>query len=92
MCAYNMRGRRVAYDNIAVGSATGVERTLPNSTSDLAAVTDPSLHSPDEVSGSGNSLELPRYNNIAVGEQPGIEDTDNATADKLTSDGETVEN
>lgn len=27
MCAYNMAGRKVAYDNIAVGSATGRERT-----------------------------------------------------------------
>lgn len=27
MCAFTLRGRRVAYDNIAVASATGRERT-----------------------------------------------------------------
>lgn len=88
--AYAIRGRRVAYDNIAVGEVAGAERTLPQSTSDDTGVTDPSLYSPDAVSPYGGVLETGGFSNIANAELPGVEDTDNGTADKLTSDGETV--
>lgn len=94
--AYNYRGRRVAYDNIAVGAATGPERTLPESTSDHTrydgtSVSDPSLYSPDGVSVQGSALETGTISNIAIGSSGGIEDTDNDTADKLTTDSETVD-
>jgi len=72
--AYNYRGRRVAYDNVAVGSVAGPERHNGETPS-------PSEYGSREAGG---------FTNIAVGALPGIEDTDNATADKLTSDGETV--
>ena len=88
--AYNYRGKRVAYDNIAVGEIAGVERTLGGSVSTLADVSDPSLYSPDAVSGYGGVLETGGFSNIAAAELPGVEDTDNAGADKLTSEGETV--
>lgn len=32
MCAFTLRGRRQAYDNIASGSATGSERTIAGET------------------------------------------------------------
>ena len=87
---FNYRGRRVAYDNIAVGSIAGVERTIGQSTSDLSEVSDPSLYNIDGVSPYGAVKEGGGLSNIANAALPGIEDTDNATADKLTSDGETV--
>ena len=75
--AYVLRGKRVAYDNIAGGSIAGVERTngFTPSPSDYGGAVG--------EAGRGGS-------NIANAELPGVEDTDNATADKLTSDGETV--
>ena len=75
--AYNLRGRRVAYDNIASGSVAGFENHHPaNEVSDVSAY--------------GNSREAGGFSNISVGNLPGVEDTDNNSADKLTSDGETV--
>ena len=74
--AYVLRGKRVAYDNIAGGSIAGVERTNGFTPS-------PSDYGEPGQAGRGIS-------NIANAERPGVEDTDNATADKLTSDGETV--
>ena len=71
------RGKRVAYDNIAAGSATGVERHY-------GAVTSPVHH--------GRTWESGGVSNIAAGELPGVEDTDNATGDKLTCSGEDVAN
>ena len=73
--AYAIRGKRVAYDNIASGAATGTERHFGITTS---------------PSGYGNSWETGGFSNIASAALPGVEDTDNATADKLTSDGEDV--
>ncbi len=35
--SYNLRLRRVAYDNIAVGSATGIERTKGTNSTQLLA-------------------------------------------------------
>ena len=95
--AYSYRGKRTAYDNIAAGSVAGVERTLPQSTSDHTrydgtSVTDPSLYSPVAVSPYGAILETGGFSNIANAELPGVEDTDNATADKITSAGEDVAN
>ena len=69
------RGRRVNYDNIAAGSATGVERTFGSATS---------------TSHYGTAWEAGGFSNISVGNRPGVEDTDNANADKLTSDGEDI--
>ena len=95
--AFVLRNRRVAYDNIAIGEATGVERTLPASTSDSTredgtSVSDPSLYSPDAVSVQGSALEAEQsITNIAVATSGGVEDTYNATADKLTSQGESVQ-
>ena len=73
-----MRGRRVAYDNVAAGSVAGPENVI-------AGVSWVSL-----VSQNKNPLDALGFNNVAVGTSGGIEDTDNATADKLTSDGETI--
>lgn len=36
--SYTIRGRRVAYDNIAVGAATGQERTKGTLTSEVLAL------------------------------------------------------
>ena len=76
--AYNMRGRRVAYDNVAVGSVAGPERVI-------AGVSWTSL-----VSQQTNPLDALGFNNVAIGTSGGIEDTENSVADKLTSDGETI--
>ena len=75
--AYVLRGKRVAYDNIAVGSIAGVERTnrFTPSPSDYGGF----------IGQAGRGIS-----NISNASLPGVEDTDNATADKLTSDGETV--
>lgn len=98
--AYNYRGRRVAYDNIAVGEATGRELTISMSTQqdNVETVTDVSLYNAYAVSVPGNraenltagSSDLGTFNNIANAVLPGIEDNDNANADKFTSEGETI--
>ena len=98
MCAMNFRGRRVNYDNIAVGSPAGVERTLPLSTSDSTredgtSVSDPSLYNPDGVSvfGDINTGIGAGFTNISVGNRPGIEDIQEGSANpKITSAGENV--
>ena len=93
--AYAYRGKRTAYDNIAVGSVAGNERTIGQSSSDLADLSDPSLYNPD-VSGYGGVRETGGFSNIANAELPGIEDTNKfntsgtVSPEKLTSDGETV--
>ena len=93
------RGRRVNYDNVAVGSAwLGPENTLGMSTQqdNITAVTDVSLYNRQAVSAPGCAIENAAggasgtFTNIANAELPGVEDTDNGTADKLTSDGEVV--
>ena len=76
--AYNMRGRRVAYDNVAVGSRTGPENVI-------AGVSWVSL-----VSQNTNPLDRLGFGNVAVGSSGGIEDNTDAEATKYTSDGETV--
>ena len=76
--AYALRGRRVAYDNVAVGSVAGPERVI-------AGVSWVSL-----VSQNTNPLDALGFNNIGVGTSAGIEDNTNAKADKFTSDGETI--
>lgn len=94
--AYNYRGRKVAGDNIAVGSPAGVERTLPLSTSNSVrengtSVSDPSLYSPDGVSvfGDANVGIGAGFTNISVANRPGIEDIAEGVANpKITSDGE----
>ena len=100
--AYNYRGRRVAYDNIAAGEATGVENTISMSTAqdNVEAVTDVSAYNPQEVSPYGNVKERltatvsdgQTITNLEVAGPPGIEDNTNAEADKFTSDGETITN
>ena len=99
--AYAYRGRRVAYDNIAVGSVAGKEHTISMSTrqDNVDAVTDPSLYNVREVSQQGNRLESltagaatkGTVDNIANAVLPGIEDNTNAEGTKYTSDGEDVE-
>ena len=76
--AYNLRGRRVAYDNIAAGSVAGPENVI-------AGVSWVSL-----VSQNTNPLDSKGFNNVAIGTSGGIEDTENGTGDKLTSDGEDI--
>ena len=76
--AFNFRGRRVAYDNVAVGSVAGRENHIVGSSATSLTST------------FGPEHEVGMITNIANAELPGIEDTDNATADKLTTDGETV--
>ena len=99
--AYNYRGRRVAYDNISVGSISGIENTIGMSTlqdNSTSAVTDEvSLWNPQTVSLYGNAREGltagssgGTVNNISVSNPPGIEDTENSVGDKFTSDGETI--
>ena len=88
--AFAYRGKRTAYDNIAVGSIAGVERTIGQSTTDLADVSDASLYNIDAVSPYGNVKERGGISNISAAQLPGVEDTENVNADKLTSDGETV--
>lgn len=94
--AFNYRGRRVAYDNIAVGSVAGKENTLSMSSNTpgmTSSVTDVSIYNVQEVSQMGNyPFEQGSITNIAVGERPGIEDTENAAGDKFTSEGETITN
>ena len=90
--AYNLRGRRVAYDNIAAGSVAGKENyfDMTSQTGGFTSdVTDTSIYNVQEVSPYGGVLETGGFSNIANAALPGIEDTDNDTADKL-SDGETV--
>ncbi len=92
--AYNYRGRRVAYDNIAVGSVAGAENTISNSSDVSGNSSDDgfvSLINPP-VSPYGATKESGGFSNIANAALPGIEDTDNATADKLTSNHEDVAN
>ena len=74
--AYNMRGKRVAHDNIAAGSATGWENHISGSSQSSMS------------SQYGNPREAGGFSNISAGNLPGVEDTDNGTADKLTTDGE----
>ena len=89
--AYNYRGRRVAYDNVAVGSAAGFENHIPvRQTS--GNTTDAVSNGVSDVSAYGNVMEAGGISNIANAALPGVEDTDNGTADKITSDGETVAN
>ena len=98
--AYAYRGRRVAYDNVAVGSIAGKEHTISMSTvqDNISAVTDPSLYNVREVSAPGNVLESltagagtkGTFTNIANAVLPGIEDTENSVGDKLTSDHEDI--
>ena len=76
--AYNLRGRRVAYDNVAAGSRTGPENVI-------TGVSWVSL-----VSQNTNPLDSKGFNNVAIGSSGGIEDTENAGADKLTSDHEDI--
>ena len=100
--AWNYRGRRVGYDNIAVGSVAGVENVISMSTGqdNVAAVTDVSLYNVQEVSPYGavrerltaGSSDGQTVANIANAELPGIEDTENGTGDKFTSEGETITN
>ena len=99
--AFNYRGRRVAYDNIAAGSVAGVENTISMSTAqdNVEAVTDVSIYNVQEVSPPGSVRESPTAgvdggarDNIAIGSSGGIEDNDNATGDKFTSEGETITN
>lgn len=88
--AYAYRGRRTNYDNIANGSICGVERTIGGSTSDLAAVCDPSLYNKDAVSPMGNVAETGGITNISAANLPGIEATAAPSLDKLTSDSEDI--
>jgi hypothetical protein len=87
--AYAYRGRRVAYDNVAVGSVAGYEnhiavrQTSGNTSDDVS-------NGVSEVSAFGDAMAGGGFTNIANAALPGVEDTDNASADKLTSDGETV--
>jgi hypothetical protein len=90
--AYNYRGRRVAYDNVAVGSVAGFENHIPvrqtsgNTSDDVSTGV-------SDVSVQGSALEaVGSISNIAVGSSGGIEDNTNADADKFTSDGETITN
>lgn len=90
--AYNYRGRRVAYDNVAVGSAAGFENHIAVRQGEVSAqpVSDDVSNGVSEVSAFGNTLEAGGFTNIANAALPGIEDTENGTGDKLTSDGETI--
>ena len=76
--AYAMRGRRVAYDNIAVGSVSGPENVI-------AGVSWVSL-----VSFQTNPLDAAGFSNISNASLPGIEDNTDAEADKFTSDSEDI--
>ena len=87
--AFNYRGRRVAYDNIAVGEVAGIENTLSMSSDQpgqTSSVTDTSIYNVQEVSAYGAVKETGGFSNIANAALPGVEDTDNATADKLTAE------
>ena len=88
--AYAYRGKRTAYDNIAVGSIAGVERTIGQSTTDLADVSDASLYNIDAVSPYGAVKERGGFSDISAAALPGVEDTENSVGDKLTSDGEDI--
>lgn len=100
--AFSYRGRRTAYDNIAVGSVAGHENTISMSTQqdNVETVTDVSLYNGYAVSVPGSrkenltagSSDLGTFNNIAAGVLPGIEDNENGTGDKFTSEGETITN
>ena len=76
--SYAMRGRRVAYDNVAIGSRTGPENVI-------TGVSWVSL-----VSQNTNPLDALGFNNIVIGSSAGIEDNTNAEADKFTSDAEDI--
>lgn len=74
--AYTYRGKRQAYDNIAVGSVAGIEHVIATDT------TSPTSYDTFQANygayGGGS--------NISNAEVPGREDTDNGSADKLTGE------
>ena len=69
--SYSIRGKTVAYDNIAVGSATGKERTISGTTG-IAEVYPGGLG--DTTLGAGAAKA---YSNIAAGETASNVDNEN---------------
>ena len=76
MCAYTHRGKRVAYDNIAVGSVAGIEKVIAGDTTSPTSY-QTFMGAPGLYGGGSN---------IANAEVPGTEDTENSLTGKMTSE------
>ena len=85
--AWNHRGRRRGYDHIAVGSIAGVEHIHNLSTDNTLEV---SATSPITLNAAERTNLYGGGSNIANAAVPGVEDTVNDSAGKLTTAGETV--
>lgn len=88
--AFQLRGRRVAYDNIAVGSATGRERIILGATPSTEAIGGGTGGSTDPA-GATSSASALNYSNITVGSVNNTTDPrDNIVSGTVTLAGEIV--
>lgn len=88
MCAYNLRGRKVCYDNISVGNATGRERTILGQTPSTEAIGGGTGGSTDPAGGTSAASALNYSNHAQASANNTSDPLDNIVAGTVTLAGE----